>query len=280
MKIKRIISCILFCSFFLCGCVRVIQPAVNKTEITTDETTQQTESPTAEITQQTETTTVGITKESEIVTEEESATEQTTVTQTSYSVIKAKMNVETNNIIRELEYPQLEGEGDKYKEINDFIKTKVFEWNSPVIEIKEDDDRQRYYASDYEIIYQTEDIISIGFHCCLYAEHGAYPIDSYNGLTFDLNTLSTIALDTYFDNVESILTLIDTDNYAVAFGGFHLFTKEETKEAMLTILENDKMNTYIDNFCIDNEYVYIIDNEIPNVLGDYSVIKFPISALK
>ena len=240
MKIKRIISCILFCSLFLCGCVRVIQPAVNKTELTTDETTQQTESPTAEITQQTETTTVGITKESEIVIEEESATEQTTVTQTSYSVIKAKMNVETNNIIRELEYPQLEGEGDKYKEI----------------------------------------IISIGFHCCLYAEHGAYPIDSYNGLTFDLNTLSTITLDTYFDNVESILTLIDTDNYAVAFGGFHLFTKEETKEAMLTILENDKMNTYIDNFCIDNEYVYIIDNEIPNVLGDYSVIKFPISALK
>lgn len=255
---KKIISCIMLCSILLFGCVRAIKPAADKIETMDVETTQQSETGTGE----------------------EITIEQETVNPTSYNVITARTDEEADNIKRELEYPQLVGEGDKYKEINNYIKNHVFELNSPMHEIEEDDNRKRHYACEYKIFYQTEDIISIGFYCNFYAERAAYPIDSYYGLTFDLNTLSIITMDAYFDNVESILTLIDTDNYAVAFGGFRLFTKEEIKEELLTILENDKMSTYIDNFYIDEGYLYFIDNEMPNVMGDYSIIEFPISSIK
>lgn len=208
-------------------------------------------------------------------TEVETTTSQQAVNHTTYKIITEKFEEIDGCVTRRLEYPQFAGESNVYNDINTFIKNMIININSP----KNDnlDDVQRYYNGVYEIVYQTEELISIDFSSYYYIENAAYPIDCHYGLTIDLNTLMPKTLTEYFTSVNSILNLIDDDEYFVVNGEFQRFTKSEIKEELKLILDNKKINTYIHEYYVDEDWIYIIDNNRPNGLGDYSIIKFPLS---
>lgn len=177
-------------------------------------------------------------------------------------------------LARGLEYPQLISEDDTYDDINEIIKNMVDTINSTDREISEG--QERSYTGTYKIIYQTEDIISIRFKSLYFGSGMAYPSDNLYGLTIDLNTMTVVSIDNYFSEIDSMLNRIDTDDYTVIEGGMMTFTKEEIKSNLQKLFESNKMDTYTDNFYVDEESVYIIDNSMGHALGDYSIIKFPI----
>lgn len=71
--------------------------------------------------------------------------ESTTTNQTTYMVITEQICETEDYITRELEYPQIVGEDEKYNNINKTIKDIVFSFNSPDWEIT-DITRERYFS--------------------------------------------------------------------------------------------------------------------------------------
>lgn len=208
-------------------------------------------------------------------TEAEIISNATTEMETSAYTIATEEILETEGQLkRGLEYPQLIGKGDAYDNINEIIKNMVDTINSTDIEIPEG--QERSYTGTYKIIYQTEDIISIRFKSLYYGIGMAYPSDNLYGLTIDLNNMTVITIDNYFSDVESILDRIDTDDYTVIEGGMMIFTKEEIKTNICKLFEYNKMDIYTDNFYVDKDSIYIIDNSMGHSFGDYSIIEFSI----
>lgn len=214
------------------------------------------------------------TETTEIITEtkESETTSEVGLINGEYTIITALFETKEGLINRKIEYPQFHSEGDTYNCINETIKDMVININSPTFEIK--DNEEVNYTGRYEIIYHTKDVVSIEFKSTFFGIGMAYPIASRYGLTIDLNTLTPIPLDNYFNDVESILAQIDADNYTVIEGGMMIFNKEEIKSALISILENDEMQTYINNFYISDNFIYIIKNNMLHSMGDYSIIKF------
>lgn len=238
------------CIFFLCGCESV------------DDLT---DSPTESMVENKTTIEAGITTEAAIVT-------QKAEIQTGYKVVTEKMYERTHFIIRELEYPQLSGEGDLYDEINDLIKATVIEFNSPDWEM-DDDPGYLSFTGKYEIISQTEDFISIEFTSMFYAEKMAHPCNSCRGLTIDLKTGEAVTLDRYISSIDYILEQIDAKDYVLGYGVFQAMTEDEIKTEIKERFNDNELNTYSDNFCIDEEGIHII---VDDIIGSYyTIIKIP-----
>lgn len=206
-------------------------------------------------------------------TEAETTSDVTTGMDTSTYTITTEKILETEGRLkRGLEYPQLMGKDDTYDEINKIIKNMVDTINSTDIEIPEGEERS--YTGTYKVIYHNEDIISIRFKSLYFGIGMAYPINSLYGLTIDLNNMIVVTIDNYFSDVQSILNRIDTDDYTVVEGGMMIFTEEEIKDNICKLFEDNKMDVYTDNFYVDEDSIYIIDNSMGHALGDYSIIEF------
>ncbi len=261
---KKMIIYILMLIFILCGCVRIVGPEEIETDVNTTEiyiTTVAQES----------------TKEQETTYETESVSETHPVLYEGYTITKEEFDKAEGSMTWDLEYPQLAGEGREYDRVNELIKQTAVEFNTPDWEIK-DKTRERGFTGKYKIIWQTEEIVSIEFTSIYTAKGAANPSYDCCGMTIDLAAGMVVALDNYIESIEIVLKQIEAGNYTVEYGAFYLMSNGEIMNEIAEEFSNLDLNVYKDNFCVDEDELYLI---VDNIIGsDYAIIKIPLNALK
>ena len=135
-----------------------------------------------------------------------------------------------------------------------------------------DTDASYYVSGNHEIIWHTDDIFSVKIVASTYVHGYAHPSDYCYGLNINLNEAKVVMLDEIIPSVEYIIDAVNNGNYEVEYGSLAYMTEEEIIQEIEQVFNNEDFDTYKYNFYLDENYVYVIIDDI--IASDYGILKF------
>ena len=135
-----------------------------------------------------------------------------------------------------------------------------------------DTDASYYVSGNHEIIWHTDDIFSVKIVASNYVHGYAHPSDYCYGLNINLNEAKVVMLDEIIPSVEYIIDAVNNGNYEVEYGSLAYMTEEEIIQEIEQVFNNEDFDTYKYNFYLDENYVYVIIDDI--IASDYGILKF------
>lgn len=195
---------------------------------------------------------------------------ESTLISKSYIVDKKLLEHDGDKISWKLEYPVLNNEKNYYSEVNglllnEIVKLTELPYNNMELE------GNYYYTGNYEIMEQTQDIVSLCYVISVFYEYGANPIEYCYGLTIDIDTGEKIALSAYVEDLNVSLQEIEKGNYSVSYGAFSDMSDNEVRSELEKEFSDSELNLSYNNFYIDDGSVNFIINGV--IGSDYAVIK-------
>lgn len=241
MKAK-VIGGILLISVMISGCA-VNNVTLNKVPIVNDLTTSETDDTTTE----------------------ETTTEEKTTEKIPDETAGAVDN-DTSTFVVDMEYPT----------INDDVIDKLIVDSINEFDIMNRDlyfsDATAYVYGNYEILLHTDNMYSVKIDASTYVHGNAHPSDCCYGLTINLAESKVVMLDEVIPSVDYIIEQVRNGNYEVKYGSLAYMTEEEIVSEVEDCFNAEDFNTYKYNFYMDNEFVYVIVDDI--IGSDYGVLKF------
>lgn len=156
-----------------------------------------------------------------------------------------------------IRYPYLANETSK---INDLIRTfAIEEWKTSGASTD-----GLSLDIDYDIVTYSDDMFSVVFKGYLNVVGAAHPMHLCYALVLDLQNERIMVLNDFIDEAE-VLDAIKQGKYEIIYGSLKTYSKEEMYEQY----SDGFSHVY---FYIEDGDVYIVEPDLPYVLGNYSII--------
>ena len=120
------------------------------------------------------------------------------------------------------------------------------------------------------LFYSDDEVYSITIERLYVPESAPNPVGLFYGLTIDRETGRVIYLKDYIPSLEALIQMVETGEYEVEYGGYHVMSQKEIVEHLRRVRTEEEWDTYYLNYYIDKEHIYIIAED---TWGDYSILK-------
>ncbi len=201
-----------------------------------------------------------------------STTDQPTLDENAFlDMIQSATISETEGILTlEIEYPTIVGDSDTYKAVNELIEQCA----RNATDIDYDDDLESVDIScEYEVVYFTDQYISVKFDILFSPMVAAHPTSICYGVTIDIEQAKVLTLADMGLTVEQLKKRAQDGLYKVIYGGLEIASEEEKLKYIGYVLDDTQSN-YEGVFYRDADKIYMIVDGIGHGAGDYSILEF------